>query len=118
MKFENSTQKRYSTKVLIPSKNSQIDFLNSPIINQFKMDINDDGITVKLKINGLIGKNYKIAINENHLIVSALYKTKELAKNNNKISTFNTNFLLPCKVNETEIWSDVIDGLLHIKLSK
>ncbi len=116
MNIKKIEQARSTQSQKTDSKEHQI----KPIMKQLKMEMGNEELHIQIRITGLWGKYYKLHVDDKRVTISALRWFTEIdpVSGNLKsdISTITSSFLLPCQVKDGQIWSDVIDGVLNIKI--
>lgn len=89
--------------------------LEKGFIKKLQIESMEDVLHVTIRIKGLWKKNYSILIHNNRLMISALCRAN---KHNDSFITYTDSFLLPTNVYSKGIWSDILNGELHIIIAK
>lgn len=91
-------------------------------IRTFKMDLKEDHLEVKIRVEGLWGKNYKIEVVDGCLTLTVLrYLLNDKSngrKPKGKFRWMTSSFFLPYHVNEGIIDSELKAGYLWIRIPK
>ena len=100
-------------------KNKDISNLHHiQIMKQLNMDVKEGIVNIRIRLIGLLGKNYKVQVKDQNLSISALTWKSSLNKPHDKYSISTSSFFLPFKVEENNILSTVKDGILKIQLQR
>mgnify|MGYP002777938441 FL=1 len=98
-------------------------FASTPAVNVVE---NKDGFRIEVAAPGMKKEDFKINLNNNHLVISA-QKQEEAAEDNQEqkyarrefsYSSFQRTFTLPQSVDGEKVEASYTDGILHVNLPK